>query len=410
MADHVGSRIRSHREAQGLQAQDLAGRIGLDATALSKIENGKRAVKAEELARIADALRVSPLALLEEAPLLSRLPMAARRAGASITSGRAYAQLLSLTELHVVLAEAGLPTSPHLADVQDVSTLPWLEKADALAAWATTRLTVDARGDLRLAALADCIEQELRVDVIVDEFPDDPLSGAALTDHAFPLLFVNSTHARPRALFTLAHELGHVLLGHIDEGIALDRELASTTEVERTANAFAAMFLMPEQSIAAALDRMGRRTATIVYLAHAFGVSFQTIVYRLHNMREIDAAGRDRLTAFNWQHELARLSARPEAAQLSRAEIGQLQSRGARRPARRLPGLLVSRAIEGFRKGHIGVRPLAALLGENAEDLLERLADPEAFEREHLLLNGTDDLKGAALLESSEEAFAGSPV
>lgn len=412
MESDVGARIRQLREAAGIQARDLAAQIGLDPTALSKIENGHRAVKSAELARIADALRISPLALLEDDPLLTKLPIAARRAGLGVTARGAYDRLLSLAELHVVLADAGIPTSPMLAAVPDVTGVPWLDAAKQLAEIAHQQLQVQeaaAVGDQRLGALADAIEQRFRVDVLIDQFQGDPLSGAALTHHAFPLLFVNSDFSRPRSLFTLAHELGHLVLGHVDDGIALDEDLAGPTEMERIANAFAATFLMPEDIVENTLKRYGRTTSTIVHLAHLFGVSFQTIVYRLHNLHLIDAPGRDRLMNFNWQQQLARLALNPTPAHLTKAQIGQLQTRNARKPERRMPGLLVGRAHEGFQKGAISIRPLARLLDEDPEELLQRLSHEDAFE---LSREGLDeaDLRGAADQESAEEAFAGSPV
>lgn len=83
----VGARIRRLRESAGLQGQELAERVGLDPTVLSKIENGRRPLKTTELARVAGALRVSPLALLEDNSLLVEMPIAARRAGSSIGDG-----------------------------------------------------------------------------------------------------------------------------------------------------------------------------------------------------------------------------------------------------------------------------------------------------------------------------------
>jgi Zn-dependent peptidase ImmA (M78 family) len=387
----------------------LAALLDMDPTALSKIENGKRAVKSVELARIADALKVSPLALLEDDPLLSKLPMAARRAGPSITTGGAYDRLLSLTELHVVLVESGLPTSPSLAGKPDVSALPWLEGASTMAAFAAAELRVAATGDQRLGGLADAIEEAFRVDVLIQEFEGDALSGAALTDPSFPLLFVNSDFPRPRSLFTLAHELGHLLLGHIDDEIALDRELAGSTDMERMANAFAAIFLMPEDIIDQTLKQYGRRTPTIVNLAQQFGVSFETIVYRLHNLHLIDAQGRDTLMQFNWSHQLARLAIDPSSSGLSKAQIGQLQTRNVRKPDGRLPGLLVGRAYEGFQKGAISIRPLAGLIGDDPQELLKRLSDGDDFDREREIVDDAD-LKRDAEQETSEEAFAGSPV
>jgi Zn-dependent peptidase ImmA (M78 family)/transcriptional regulator with XRE-family HTH domain len=411
MESDVGSRIRAFREAAGLRAQELAARIDMDPTVLSKIENGHRAVKSGELARIADGLRVSPLALLEDAPLLANLPMAARRAGQSITAGGAYDRLLSLTELHVVLADAGLPTSPNLAARPDVSGRGWLETAETMAAFARDQLpgATNATGDQRLGALADAIETRFKVDVLIDEFDGDPLSGAALTDPAFPLLFVNGAFPRPRSLFTLAHELGHVLLGHVDDSIALDRELASSTEIERMANAFAAIFLMDEKVIDETLEHFGRRTPTIVNLAHRFGVSFETIVYRLHNLHLIDAEGRDTLMKFNWQQQLAHLAPDPTSSGLTKSQIGQLQTRGTRKPDSRLPGLLVGRAHEGFQKGILSIRPLAGLLGEDPQELLIRLSDGEGFDQERAAIDDTDLQRGAEQ-ETSEEAFAGTPV
>jgi len=411
MDSDVGSRIRAFREVAGLRAQELAARIDMDPTALSKIENGRRAVKSAELARIADGLKVSALALLEDAPLLSKLPLAARRAGQSITSGGAYDRLLSLSELHVVLADAGLPTSPSLAARPDVSGREWLDAATEMAAFARDQLSVASTtsGDQRFGALAEAIEDRFRVDVLVQQFDGDPLSGAAVTDLAFPLLFVNSAFARPRSLFTLAHELGHVLLGHVDDGIALDRELASSTVIERMANAFAAIFLMDETVILETLDHYGRRTPTIVNLAHRFGVSFETIIYRLHNLHLIDAAGRDTLMTFNWQQQLARLASDPTSSGLTKPQVGQLQTRSTRKPGSRLPGLLVGRAHEGFLKGILSVRPLAGLLGEDPQELLIRLSEVEDFDEQRAQLDDAD-LKREAEQETSEEAFAGTPV
>ena len=78
-----------------------------------------------------------------------------------------------------------------------------------------------------------------------------------MTDVTSPLIFVNATHALPRALFTLAHELGHLLAQHDSARITLDRELSGSTAPERTANAFAASFLMPKQKVLDVIKERG---------------------------------------------------------------------------------------------------------------------------------------------------------
>ena len=70
-----------------MQAQALAAAIGIDPSAMSNIERGKRAVKANELVSIARALRISPLAILEPDSLPARMPLAPRSEGGTLQDG-----------------------------------------------------------------------------------------------------------------------------------------------------------------------------------------------------------------------------------------------------------------------------------------------------------------------------------
>lgn len=387
MEPDIGARIRELRESAKLRATDLAERADLDPTALSKIENGRRGVKSVELARIAQALGVSPLALLEQPDsLLARLPIAARRAGASISMGEAYNRLLALSELHVVLADGGIPTSPDLSRVPSVVGLTWFEAADRLANWALDALPLGSSGDERFGGLVDAIESRLGLDVLVEEYEGDALSGAAITDPSFPLIFVNSTHPLPRSLFTLAHELGHILGRHDGGGMTLDRELSGSTDEERMANAFAAKFLMPAEAINAAIDELGRGGLTLVVLCHRLGVSFESLIYRLHNLQIITADGRDELMAVNWRRMVLRIANEPKlSGGLGRLEIGRLQSRSVTNPGHRLPAMLVRRANDAYLKGLVSVQALANLTRADADDLRAQLesdqSDDDAMSR-----------------------------
>lgn len=62
----VGHRIRSAREAGGLNLHELALLSGISPPALSLIENGKRDLRVTSLFRVAAALRVDAGALLED--------------------------------------------------------------------------------------------------------------------------------------------------------------------------------------------------------------------------------------------------------------------------------------------------------------------------------------------------------
>lgn len=68
--------------------------------------------------------------------------------------------------------------------------------------------------------------------------------GFSLLDELAPVIFVNGTDTKSAQLFTIAHELGHLVIG--TEGV--DKPMLNTDQVDRTevwCNAFAAELLVP---------------------------------------------------------------------------------------------------------------------------------------------------------------------
>jgi hypothetical protein len=206
----------------------------------------------------------------------------------------------------------------------------------------------------------------------------------------------------------LAHELGHLLAGHAGEEICFDRELSDSSEAERAANAFAASYLLPEEAIRTLLEEMGRRLSTLVYLTDEFGVSFETLIYRLHNLRIINAHARNRLLEMRWQ-QLVSQSMPELASTMSQERRGRLLVRSQQRPSGRPPSLLLRRANDGYRKGILSVRPLAGLLKEDPAKLLERLTDSTNLADESAFFGDLESSVGSED-ENPEDLFSGIPV
>lgn len=59
MSNQFGDRLKATREARGLSQADLAERSGLQSSAVSHFENGRRAPSFDNLKKLADALSVS---------------------------------------------------------------------------------------------------------------------------------------------------------------------------------------------------------------------------------------------------------------------------------------------------------------------------------------------------------------
>lgn len=85
-----------------------------------------------------------------------------------------------------------------------------------------------------------------------------------------------------RNRFTVAHELGHVLLGHVDEGNPKHRDttFGNYNPIERAANAFAAELVMPERKVRELFG--GARS--VRQMSEAFGVSNAAMSFRLQNL------------------------------------------------------------------------------------------------------------------------------
>jgi Zn-dependent peptidase ImmA (M78 family) len=125
------------------------------------------------------------------------------------------------------------------------------------------------------------------------------VSGMILRDEERIVIGVNSAHAHTRQRFTIAHELGHLLL-HEGRRIIIDRSLRlnlrdsrsalATSREEIAANAFAAELLMPEAILREEVARVVERrpgisdTYLVQELARKFDVSEQAMTYRLVNL------------------------------------------------------------------------------------------------------------------------------
>jgi Zn-dependent peptidase ImmA (M78 family) len=127
---------------------------------------------------------------------------------------------------------------------------------------------------------------------------DEEVSGLSLVEGGVRIISVRSTDSKKRRRFTLAHELGHLLLHH-DQSVnvfhgdavyyrdRLSSQGDSWREIE--ANHFAACLLMPEELLLKALKAKvpkggAIRDETIEELATDFDVSVQAMSIRLANL------------------------------------------------------------------------------------------------------------------------------
>lgn len=125
------------------------------------------------------------------------------------------------------------------------------------------------------------------------------ISGMLYRSSDTTVIGVNSSHAPTRQRFTVAHEIGHLIM-HKGERVIIDRFVrvnwrdGESNPEEIQANQFAAGMLMPRtlvhQEIERALSRYGELTPQdlVGLLAKRFEASAAAMQYRLINLEILD--------------------------------------------------------------------------------------------------------------------------
>lgn len=117
--------------------------------------------------------------------------------------------------------------------------------------------------------------------VFKDSFREPDYSGFCLYDDEFPIIYVNNTTAKTRQIFTLFHELAHLLFhtsGVDTRGDRFLNELAGDNRrIEVICNRMAACLLVPEETFDAAFANQPPTEASAAELAQLFSVSREFI-------------------------------------------------------------------------------------------------------------------------------------
>ena len=104
------------------------------------------------------------------------------------------------------------------------------------------------------------------------DFETDKIDGlSSVTNSGYKIIFLNNRMPNDRIRFSLAHELGHMVM-HIEN------PPSSIEEAEDQANAFASQFLMPEEEIKPMLYNL--KISTLADLKRKWNVSMQSIIRR----------------------------------------------------------------------------------------------------------------------------------
>lgn len=183
-----------------------------------------------------------------------------------LSQGRNPAERQIVRDMRVNYNE---PIESVAAGVRDFLGLPldeqysWKDEDTALKAWRSAFYRVG-------------------VTVFKDAFGTEDYCGFSLYDSEFPVIYVNNSNMRTRQIFTLFHELAHLLhhTSGVDRHGYFKHELApDMAHIERRCNALANAILVPPAELDREVLVTGQSRSEAEKLAERFSVS-REVIYR----------------------------------------------------------------------------------------------------------------------------------
>ena len=356
----IGQRIRVSRRASGVSLRKLEARINnrVTAQAISKYERDESMPSSGVLIALADALNVPVDYLASESDIrLESVDFRKKRPIKRREEALVEARVLHLLERYLAVEEIlGLPT----VSWEMPREFPWPVLGDPAEA-EQAALSIRDHWGLGLGPIPNLVDllEERGIKVLAMSFPniDGLTARVRLEDRGVAsVVVVNHDNWGERQRFTLAHELGHMVL-----------DPATKIDEKKTAHRFAGAFLMPAETLR---FEIGKHRNSIGWgelfeLKRIFGVSVQALTYRC---RDLGIFG----------------------APVFRMLFNEFTRRGWRSPPFEEPGAFPGERPMRFERlcfralseGAISEAKAAELLGHSVRELNRRMDEPPTSEAE----------------------------
>lgn len=279
----IGERLRIGRRTAGLSQRALAGAVGVSAMAISKYERGLDVPSSAVLLRLAEALGVRTEYFVRPTTVVLSRPFYRRRVSLSRKQENALVgEVQDWLERYLDVESffEGPPTFNLPSRVErHVTSLDEVEGV-VLALREAWRL-----GRSAIESMVEVLEdQGVKVGLVDADEDFDALTLWA--NEQIPVIVVKSGVPGDRQRFSLAHELGHLVL-ETDQGV----------DAEKAAHRFAGAFLVPEPVVRFELGAKRHNLALyeLHLLKHKYGLSMQAWIHRAKELGIISASAATRL-------------------------------------------------------------------------------------------------------------------
>ena len=291
--------LRWARERSGLSVADVARKFSKSLDAISGWEAGETSPTYVQLEKLAYQVYKRPVAIFffpkppEEPDKISEFRTLPSSERDSLSSDTRYAVRLA-ESMQIALRELNNGVNPSPRKIFDDVLIALNEPPDRLAERTRSYVGITIEDQRKWSSNADALEnwrttiEDSGIYVFKRSFKQKEISGFSLMDEEFPVIFLNNSTPPTRQVFTLWHEVAHILLntsGVTKEDDSFIELLVGDSKVmEVQANAFAGEFLVPSEDFNSLVDSRPYSDEYFSSLADRYHVS-REVVLRKHSDR-----------------------------------------------------------------------------------------------------------------------------
>ena len=278
----LSKNVRRYMKLQKLSIPQLAEKSELGTATLSNILNEKSSPNSTTLIKISHALGVSFPQLLADAPKLKTLRFRTN----SKLSAREVAERDQL-EIDSAIWLKNYVSLEEFTGIKSRFKFENIGTSDPVEAAREVRKISKIKDDEPIYDIVSLIENA-GIKLYLHDFNFQKTFGLSVNkEDGGPAIIVNNGESISveRKIFTIAHELGHLIL-HRN---SFDGEVAEENETEeKQADMFAAELLMPQKAFEKQWEVHSGISwvDAVLQIKQYFGVSYQTVLYRLNDLKK----------------------------------------------------------------------------------------------------------------------------
>ncbi|MNJ26576.1 hypothetical protein D3C77_210640 [compost metagenome] len=284
----IGERLKRARAVAGLSMQTLGQQVGVSANMIKKYEHGESMPSSGILIRLSKALAVRVEYFFRPVKVeLTGVEYRKRSSTPQSTLKRIEADVLDQAERWQELANLwpAFPVQQFSAPAQLLAKIDSMEQIDTLADQLRTAWNL---GLTPIPDLIDVLESHGILVIITKVDLQAKFDGLQASVAEKPVIVVSANWPGDRQRFTLAHELGHLLL---------HGRLKIDLNEEKACNRFASALLLPASVMRQQLGekRHMLEMRELYLLKNEYGLSMQSCLYRAGDLSIIPQNVRERL-------------------------------------------------------------------------------------------------------------------